>query len=82
MYGVEELANLRDDSRVNFVYAHTSGHASLDDLKRFAEAANPKKLVPIHTEHKHEFENHFSNVLVLEDDQELLIEAGQKIEGT
>ena len=28
---------------------HTSGQASEDDLRRFAEALNPKVLVPIHS---------------------------------
>jgi hypothetical protein len=31
-----------------FEIIHTSGHASVDDLKRLAEAVNPKALVPIH----------------------------------
>lgn len=78
-YGVEELMQLREDPRVNFIYAHTSGHASLEDLKRLAEAINPKKLVPIHTEHKYEFEDHFQNVLVLEDEQELIVETEQEV---
>ena len=33
----------------------------------FASAINPKKLIPIHTEHKKEFENYFENVAVLAD---------------
>jgi len=28
---------------------HTSGHASPDDLSRFAEAVGARRLVPIHT---------------------------------
>lgn len=72
-YGAKELSWLREGPRVNFVYAHTSGHAALEDLKRYAEAVNPKMLVPIHTECRNEFRNHFDNVLVLEDEQELVL---------
>ncbi len=48
-------------------YAHTGGHADLNALKIFAGALNPKKLIPIHTEYKDEFLEHFANVIVLED---------------
>lgn len=66
-YGAEAVAEYREDSKVNFVYAHTSGHAVLDDLKRFADALKPKSLIPIHTEYGAEFEDHFSNVTKLSD---------------
>jgi len=72
-YGAEGLNQLRESPRVNFIYAHTSGHAVLEDLKRFAAAVSPKILVPIHTEYRNEFKNHFDNVLVLEDEQELVL---------
>ena len=58
---------LKEDN--NWVYAHTSGHADLPALKKFASALNPKKLIPIHTEYKEEFENHFDNVAILADDE-------------
>ena len=73
MYGAEELNKLREDPRVNFIYAHTSGHAVLEDLKLFARAFNPKMLIPIHTEYPGEFGQHFDNVIVLEDGQELAV---------
>jgi len=57
--------NLKENS--NWVYAHTSGHADLPALKKFASAINAKKLIPIHTEYKEEFEEHFENVAVLGD---------------
>lgn len=52
---------------VEFIYAHTSGHAPLEDLQAFAAALSPKALVPIHTEFAYLYENHFANVLQLED---------------
>lgn len=51
----------------NWIYSHTSGHADLDTLKIFANALSPKKLIPIHTEYKEDFEKHFENVVMLED---------------
>ncbi|THJ17152.1 MAG: MBL fold metallo-hydrolase [Nitrospira sp. CG24E] len=41
---------------------HTSGHASLDDLQRFAKAIAPKTLVPIHSFETKRFEEFFANV--------------------
>lgn len=59
------------------MYAHTSGHADLEALQMFASSINPKKLIPIHTEHKEEFENYFDNVAVLEDNE--VYEIGQSL---
>jgi len=44
------------------VSIHTSGHASIDDLKRFAEALTPSKIVPIHTFMPEKYSEIFSNV--------------------
>lgn len=59
------LTSLKD--KYNWVYAHTSGHADIESLKQFARSLSPKTLIPIHTEHKQEFAQHFDNVVVLED---------------
>lgn len=67
-FGAEEVAALRDDSQVNFTYAHTSGHATLEDLKVYADAISPKVLVPIHTEFGEEYSGHFENVMTVDDD--------------
>ena len=74
-YGAKELRAWKEgkDPGVNFVYAHTSGHATLDDLKRFAEAINPKMLVPVHTENKGSFENYFNNVVLLDDSKPFIL---------
>jgi ribonuclease J len=68
-YSGEKMASLFQDLKQNsnWVYAHTSGHADLPALKKFASAINAKKLIPIHTEYKEEFEEHFENVTVLRD---------------
>lgn len=41
---------------------HTSGHASIVDLKRLASALNPRKLIPIHTFEADSFARYFANV--------------------
>lgn len=67
-YGAEEIAALRDDSQVNFVYAHTSGHATVEDLKVYADAIAPKVLVPVHTEYGGDYSDLFENVVNVADD--------------
>ena len=47
----------RERNGIPMTQLHTSGHASYLDLKRFAEALNPKILVPIHTFNPREFTN-------------------------
>lgn len=59
----EEMAAYRQDRQVSFVYAHTSGHATVEDLQRFAGALKPKILVPIHTEQGEKFKEYFENVV-------------------
>lgn len=43
-------------------HAHTSGHASIKDLKRLAGAVAPKMLVPVHTFAPQSFPEHFDAV--------------------
>lgn len=50
-------------------HAHTSGHASIADLKRLAAAVAPKVLVPIHTFEADRFPELFENVAVKDDGQ-------------
>ncbi len=72
-YGSEAIAGYQNDPQVNFVYAHTSGHATVEDLQTFAAALNPKILVPVHTEHGNLFNDFFENVIQLSDNFEFMI---------
>lgn len=72
-FGAENIAVFRNDPQVNFVYAHTSGHATVKDLKEFANALKPKQLIPIHTEFSSKYNELFDNVHVIDDNQELEI---------
>jgi len=46
---------------------HTSGHATIQDLKVFAEALNPGRLIPIHTFEAGQYPSLFRNVQILQD---------------
>lgn len=46
---------------------HTSGHASLADLRRLVEALQPSVIVPIHTAAAGEYRRHFARVRELND---------------
>lgn len=48
-------------------HAHTSGHASIADLKRLAVAVAPKMLVPVHTYQPEQFPEHFKAVSLKQD---------------
>jgi len=54
---------------ISFSQAHTSGHASIADLKRLAAAIAPKMLVPIHTFDAQRFPEFFSDVVFKQDGQ-------------
>lgn len=51
-------------------HAHTSGHASISDLKRLADAIAPRMLVPIHTFESHRFSDHFGAIVRQKNDGE------------
>lgn len=70
VYGLETIRRLRDDPRTHFVYAHTSGHAVLADLQRFAAGLAARRLIPVHTEYPGDYGRYFENVLHLADGEE------------
>jgi ribonuclease J len=72
-YGAEAMAAYKhgDIPGIDFHYAHTSGHAPVEDLQKFAAALKPKMLVPIHTEFGSKYKELFDNVRVIGDDQPL-----------
>jgi len=58
-YCAETIQELADSKEVAFQHIHTSGHATLFDLKRMAKAMDPKKIVPIHTENPVKIQQEF-----------------------
>ena len=57
--------NTKDCSSTEVI--HTSGHASVADLKRFAAALAPQRLVPIHSFETERFAEFFDNVMQQDD---------------
>lgn len=72
-FGSDEISAFRSDPNINFIYAHTSGHAPLRDLQKLAAALKPKMLVPIHTEDAEGFRSNFENVTTLVDGQTFVL---------
>jgi len=61
------LKALLDESKVELVHLHTSGHASVKDLRRLVDAINPQRVVPIHSEATNRFAELFPRVEPHED---------------
>jgi len=61
------LPKLNHDPGVKIIPIHTSGHAVIEDLKRMVDAIKPKKLIPIHTDHREKYFEQFSCVYQLND---------------
>lgn len=54
---------------IPLVHCHTSGHASTEDLRRFAKAIAPRMLVPIHSFEGRRFKDYFDCVEMKQDGQ-------------
>lgn len=62
-------------SSCKWEYLHTSGHASLDDIRMVIEKTKPSYTIPIHTENPEVLQRSCptSNVLLLKDREELIV---------
>jgi ribonuclease J len=54
---------------IPFEIVHTSGHASIVDLKQLAAAVAPERVIPIHTFERDRFPELFNNVTLVDDGQ-------------
>ncbi|MCQ9205747.1 MAG: MBL fold metallo-hydrolase [Omnitrophica bacterium] len=61
------------DKGIEIEQVHTSGHATVEDLKAFAEALNPKILIPIHTFEASKYPKLFNNVKILKDEENYVL---------
>jgi ribonuclease J len=66
------VARLRETGG-EFVAYHTSGHIFADDIEKIVKDLNPSRVVPIHTTTRSEFAKRFSNVLLAEDGQCIIV---------
>ncbi|MCJ2113460.1 MBL fold metallo-hydrolase [Methylobacterium sp. E-025] len=53
---------------IPLIHAHTSGHASIPDLKRLAGAIAPRQLVPVHTFEPERFPALFGSCVTIRED--------------
>lgn len=68
---LEKEDNFWNKYKDNIIQLHTSGHASIEDLKSFVDQIKPKKLIPIHTLYPELYQKTFdSEVIALKDKQE------------
>ena len=77
-YCTPTINRLKDQEYINFTYAHTSGHAPVEELIKLAGTIKPEKIVPIHTENPAKMVQEFNaaglaNVELWEDGKEYLI---------
>ncbi len=66
-YLTDKFKDFIAQKKLSMDVIHTSGHATVADLKAFASAINPKSLVPIHTFCADRYSEMFKNVHVLSD---------------
>lgn len=74
-YCTDNINTLKNDNDISFQVIHTSGHATVPDLMKFAKAINANKIVPIHTAYPEKFKTEFeknglTNVYLWEDGKE------------
>ena len=70
-YLTDKFKDYCDKKRLAIEQVHTSGHAIVEDLKAFAEAINPKMLIPIHTFAAQKYPKFFKNTRILQDKEVL-----------
>jgi ribonuclease J len=58
---------------LDYEYVHTSGHATVEDLRKFVSALKPRTVIPIHTIFPNEYHNLSTNVHVLKNGEKLPI---------
>lgn len=68
---LRRLKSFLEGRGVAYEYLHTSGHSRLEDLKTFVQKVSPKMLVPIHSFNPSQYQDHFENVRLLSDGEEL-----------
>ena len=72
-YLKEEFVQYCDKKGLVMETVHTSGHATVEDLKAIAGAMRPKKLIPIHTFEPEKYTKLFDNVVPARDGEPILI---------
>ena len=72
-YLTEEFKAKCGRKGIEIEHVHTSGHATVEDLKTFASVLSPKTLIPIHTFEPEKYSVLFKNVRMLNDGEEFIL---------
>ena len=70
---LQRLKSFLFEQGIKYNYLHTSGHAKLNDLKKFVHKLSPKTIIPIHSFYPEKFSELFANVRMLADGEEINI---------
>jgi ribonuclease J len=70
---MNKLIRFIKEKDMTMIHLHTSGHATLDTLKKVAHRLKPKAIIPIHTYHPDQYESLFPNVIKVSDGVEIHI---------
>ena len=66
----KEFIDFFEGNNCTVIDMHTSGHADVETLKEYANAINPKRIIPIHTNNKKDYQSVFEQpILELDDNQ-------------
>lgn len=72
-YNKNFLQFLKERGVSDFIDIHTSGHADIETLRRFAKALNPKTIIPIHTLNPEKYNLISEKITMLKDNEEFEI---------
>uniref|UniRef100_UPI0025D6F93F MBL fold metallo-hydrolase RNA specificity domain-containing protein n=1 Tax=Flavobacterium sp. TaxID=239 RepID=UPI0025D6F93F len=68
-----EFIDLFVNNNFKIIDIHTSGHADVETLKEYANAINPKIIIPIHTNNKKDYKSIFCQQILELDDNQIYI---------
>jgi len=69
---LKDAAQFWNDHSVYIKKVHTSGHASVKELKEFVKAINPDRIIPIHIPKPDKFRDYFGDKVRVVSDGELI----------
>lgn len=69
----EDYKRIQNFVPKDYIYLHTSGHATPEAIKKVIEITNPNVVIPIHTEEKEKIKELTNKAIILEDDEEFIV---------
>jgi ribonuclease J len=69
----EEYKKIQEIVPNDYIYLHTSGHASPEAIKKVIEVTSPDIVIPIHTDEKGNINKLTNKAKLLEDGEEFII---------